>query len=104
MAHRSVWKVPFISPFFFNKKFINFTAFNTWKRSSGIPLVFVDKRVRVYNGSKSISFIVTKDMVGKKLGEMSITKILGSAVAVSKKLKEKRKRKEKMMAKKKKKK
>jgi ribosomal protein S19 len=96
MSPRSIWKVPFVSAFFFNKKFINKTAFNTWKRSSVIPLVFVDKRVRVYNGAKDISFIVSQDMVGKKLGEMSLTKVLGSAIALSKKLKEKRKRKEKM--------
>jgi ribosomal protein S19 len=42
-----------------------------------------------------ISFIVRRAMVGKKLGEFSMPKVMGSKVALSKYLKLKKKKKKK---------
>lgn len=81
-----------------NKK----TSINTWIRSSIISRILLNKRVRVYNGSKYISFIVSKDMIGKKFGEFSIGKVIGSDIIISKRLKARRKRREKMAKSKKK--
>lgn len=92
---RSRWKVPFINIDFFSKKVLKLVTFNTFDRVSNINNLFIDKRFRVYNGRKFISFIVRKSMVGKKLGEFSITKVLGSDIALSKQLKIKLKKKKK---------
>lgn len=92
---RSRWKVPFVSSIFFSKKFDNVMFFNTRIRNSIITDFFIDKKFRVYNGSKSKSFVIRSYMVGKKLGEFSITKILGSDIALSKVLKAKAKKKKK---------
>jgi len=105
MAKRSVWKIPYISPFFLKRgaTFYKKTSFNTWIRSSRISPFFIDKRFRVYNGSKQISFVVSKDMIGKKFGEFSISKVMGSDIIISKRLKAKKKKKEKSAKSKKKK-
>lgn len=93
---RSKWKVPFISTIFLREDFVNnLYSFNTYKRNSTINTYLLDKRLRVYNGLKFISFIVRKNMVGKKVGEFSITKVMGSAISISMFLKKRRKKKKK---------
>jgi ribosomal protein S19 len=92
---RAKWKIPFTSSIFFRKKFLNSHNFNTYKRNSVINVNFIDKRLRVYNGFKYISFIVKKNMIGKKIGDFSITKVIGSAIILSKYLKMKLKKKKK---------
>lgn len=96
-AARSVWKVPYISPFFFNKKFLKMKEINVWKRNSSIPFTFVDKCVRIYNGKSLISIrALRREMVGLKFGNFSIPVVMGSAIAINKALKARRKRREKL--------
>lgn len=92
---RSCWKVPFVSKIFFTKKFAGLGALNTRLRNSTITDIFLEKTLRVYNGAKLKSFQIKADMRGKKLGEFSITKILGDDIFLSKarKLKAKRRKK-----------
>lgn len=92
---RSCWKVPFVSRFFFSAKFKELGALNTRIRNSTITDIFVDKTLRVYNGAKLRSFYVRGDMRGKKMGEFSITKVLGDDILLSKarKLKAKKRKK-----------
>ena len=92
---RAKWKIPFTSSIFFRKYFLNSHIFNTHKRNSIINVNFIDKRLRVYNGFKYISFIIKKNMIGKQIGDFSITKVMGSAILLSKYLKMKSKRKKK---------
>jgi len=92
---RAKWKIPFTSSIFFRKEFLNSYSFTTHKRSSTININFIDKRLRVYNGSKYISFIIKKNMIGNKIGDFSIPKVMGSAILLSKYLKMKAKRKKK---------
>ncbi len=66
--------------------------FNTKIRNSTITKIFLDKTLRVYNGSTLKSFYIREGMVGKKLGEFSITKILGQDIVLSKHLKIKSRR------------
>lgn len=93
---RSKWKVPFVSPIFLRKSFLdNIHGFNTYIRNSVINSFLIDKRLRVYNGQKYISFVVKKNMLGKKIGEFSMTKVLGTSISLSMFLKKKRKKKKK---------
>lgn len=89
------WKIPYVSLIFLRNSFINSTKFNTFYRNSVISKDFINKRIRVYSGKSWVSFIVSDDMIGKKLGEFSFTKVLGSRIAHSKYLKLKQKKKKK---------
>lgn len=96
---RSKWKLPYISPFLFRNKFLQMKSFNITNRKSIIPFTFLDKRIRIYNGKTFISIIVSRDKVGHKFGEFSITKVLSGDISKSVALKAERKRREKLLAK-----
>ena len=49
-------------------------AIKTWARSSVIAPEFVGVKLAVHNGKDHISFLVTEDMVGHRLGEFSPTR------------------------------
>jgi ribosomal protein S19 len=72
---RSVWKVPYISRIFFSNiskkgKFINIT-----QRNVIISMLFIDKKVFVYDGY-SLCFVEVKaNMLGYKFGEFVFTKV-----------------------------
>lgn len=81
---RSVWKIPYVSPCFFSKNFFEeFKEFKTFSRSSLITDFFFKKKVLIYSGRSWVKLNVQKSMVGLKLGEFSITKIMGSSISVS---------------------
>lgn len=92
---RSCWKVPFVSKIFFTSRFQSLRALNTRVRNSTITGIFIDKTLRVYNGMKLRSFFIRGDMRGKKIGEFSITKILGDDILLSKERKLKAKKRKK---------
>ncbi len=46
-------------------------AIKTWARSSVISPEFVGIKLAVHNGKDHISFLVTEDMVGHRLGEFA---------------------------------
>lgn len=71
------------------------TALNTRMRNTTITEVLVDKTLRVYNGANLKSFLIRSDMCGQKIGEFSITKVLGEDILASKARKMKAKRKKK---------
>lgn len=74
-------------------RFFASNVYNTAVRNSTITAIFLDKTVRVYNGSKLKSFFIRPAMLGKKLGEFSITKVLGRDIYFSKQQKAKKKKK-----------
>lgn len=81
---RSVWKVPFVSPCFFSQFFFDDTReFKTFSRSSVITDFFLKKKVLIYSGKSWVKLFVQKPMIGFKLGEFSITKIMGRAISAS---------------------
>jgi ribosomal protein S19 len=49
------------------------------------------KKVLVYSGKSWVKIVFQKSMIGSKLGEYSLTKIMGSAISVSMAKKEKEK-------------
>ena len=87
--------MPYVPLIFFRKSFFESSYFDTNIRNGFVTKAFIDKRFRVYNGSKTLSFIIVNGMVGKKLGEFSITKVLGRDILVSKDRKAKAKKKQK---------
>lgn len=92
---RSRWKVPFIAPRFFRANFLKAPAFNTRLRSSLVGPYFVDKVLRIYNGNALKSVVVRPEMVGRRLGEFSVTKIMGRDIAISVHLKARARKKRK---------
>lgn len=81
MANRSVWKGPFIDGHLLKavEKVIKGgkknSVIKTWSRRSTILPDFVGLTFAVYNGKKFIPVLVTEQMVGKKFGEFSPTRI-----------------------------
>lgn len=82
---RSVWKGPFVDGYLLKKADAQRAsgrkdAIKTWSRRSTILPQFVDLTFAVHNGKKFIPVFVTKDMIGRKLGEFSPTRtFLGHA-------------------------
>ena len=81
---RSVWKVPFVSPNFFSKNFFDeLKELKTYSRGSLITEFFLKKKILIYSGKSWVKLLVQKPMLGLKLGEFSITKIMGRAISAS---------------------
>lgn len=81
---RSVWKIPYVSPCFFSKIFFEeLKELKTFSRNSLITDFFLKKKILIYSGRSWVKLTVQKAMVGFKLGEFSITKIMGSAISAS---------------------
>ena len=93
---RAVWKVPYVSPFFFSKKILEENeGTKTYVRKTLITRYFYKKKFFVYAGRLWIRVTIKKPMIGLKLGEFSVTKIMGSAIPISMAKKEKVKMKSK---------
>ena len=82
---RSVWKGPFVDAYLLKKVEAVLASgrkdvIKTWSRRSTILPQFVDVTFGVHNGRKFVPVFVTKDMIGRKLGEFSPTRtFLGHA-------------------------
>ena len=74
---RSRWKVPFLSKFVFTNRFVLNQFFTTFKRNTIISSVFLNKMLNVHNGRDLASLRVQNTMMGRKLGEFVVTKIIG---------------------------
>jgi len=72
-----MWKLPYINPVFFSKNFKAKKAYKIFIRNSIIPKNYFSKSFDIYNGKKFINVVVKPEMAGNKLGEFSITKVLG---------------------------
>ncbi|RMJ23882.1 hypothetical protein PHISP_05252 [Aspergillus sp. HF37] len=78
---RSVWKGPNIVPIALPKKLPpppGTPPIRTQKRGATILPNFVGLKFAVHNGKVYQEFVVTEDMVGRKLGEFSATRKLFS--------------------------
>ena len=58
-------------------------------RNSIIPHAIIGRTIHIYNGQKYIPVMVKREMVGHKIGEMSITKVLGFKPKKGKKVQKK---------------
>ncbi len=69
---RSVWKGFYITKNLLKKNKKNF--FKIWSRNSAIPSFFVGKTALVYNGKQFHKVFITREKVGYKFGEFSLTR------------------------------
>lgn len=77
-SSKSLWKLPYINPCFFNKSFKIKKEITTKIRSSIVPYNFQNKRIGIYNGKQNIKILINDDMKTIKLGQFSFTKRKGS--------------------------
>lgn len=76
---RSVWKGPFFDDYLLKKVQImresgKLKPIKTWSRRSVIIPQFTGFTFEVHNGKKFIPVFVSEDMIGRKLGEFSLTR------------------------------
>jgi small subunit ribosomal protein S19 len=76
---RSVWKGPFFDDYLLKKvqamrESGKLRPIKTWSRRSVIIPQFNGFTFDVHNGKKFISVFVSEDMIGRKLGEFSLTR------------------------------
>ena len=73
---RSIWKLPYISLFFFQNRILNNKLDKIRHRNSIIPNIFMDKRIKllVFNGIWYLSILISNNMQNCKFGEFSYTK------------------------------
>ncbi len=76
MISRSNWKGPFLEKFFY-EKFLNnsYKIFRTSSRDSTILPFLLKKQIAVHNGKYFVPFTVLENMIGRKLGEFSFTRL-----------------------------
>lgn len=72
---RSNWKVPYISGF--SWKQVNRKITKTFKRLCSVNPRLIGKTISIYNGQTFVKIQIKKEMLGLKLGELSISKVLG---------------------------
>jgi len=89
---RSHWKIPYIYNIFAHITNNNKKNFKIQDRKSVIPHTLLSKTLNIYNGRKYIPVIIKREMVGHKIGEFGITKILGYKPKKKRKTQVKRKK------------
>lgn len=92
---RSRWKIPFVSPIFFDRKFFKSNVLKVNHRNSTITRAFLKKRLSLHSGKVWKNVFPRFIMLGHKLGVYCFTKIFGRAIGQSMALKAKRKKEDK---------
>lgn len=85
---RSNWKVPYTSGLSYKQVKRNIAR--TFKRLTSVNPRLIGKTISIYNGQTFVKLQIKKEMLGLKLGELSLTKLLGF---MQKKTKKKTKKK-----------
>lgn len=79
MNKRSTWKGPFIEPKLLKRvqirsKVKSMKTIKTWSRSSTILPNFIGLKILIHNGKNFLPIYINEKMVGRKLGEFSVTR------------------------------
>ena len=74
---KASWKLPYIDRRVHTQLTATRKQLRLRTRNSVISHAIIGRTIHIYNGQKYIAVIVKKEMVGHKIGEMSITKVLG---------------------------
>jgi small subunit ribosomal protein S19 len=82
---RSKWKGPFIDISVLKlKKKLTTKSKKVWSRSSQIPSFLLGKTISVYNGKEFKPVLITREKIGFKFGDFSITRKYGNKLKNSK--------------------
>jgi len=82
---RSKWKGPFIDVSVLKlKKKLTIKSKKVWSRSSQIPSFLLGKTISVYNGKEFKPVLITREKIGFKFGDFSITRKYGNKLKNSK--------------------
>ena len=82
---RSKWKGPFVDVSDLKlKKKLTAKSKKVWSRSSQIPSFLLGKTISVYNGKEFKPVLVTREKIGFKFGDFSITRKYGNKLKNSK--------------------
>ena len=85
---RSVWKGFFITQNLLKKqKKIKKNFFKIWSRNSAIPSFLIGKTVLVHNGKQFNKVLITREKIGFKFGEFSLTRKYFKKLVLGKKKK-----------------
>jgi ribosomal protein S19 len=86
---RAIWKLPYIHLNLLNKSYYKQKCDWSKFRNSSIPNNFINSHIRVYNGAWFLTKTIDELMIGKKIGEFSITKKFDCQIQRKKKTKRK---------------
>lgn len=70
---RSKWKGPFLDQIFLKTLIVKKPWFEVWSRRSVLTSNLIGKKIFIHNGQKFKSIIITREKVGFKVGEFSLT-------------------------------
>jgi len=96
---RVSWKIPVVLKSFSKKVILNKSAWlscliqNNNYRKFTISKTLVGKMIYVHNGAFSDPIKIVSKMIGHKIGEFSITKVLGKEFHLARESKKKKKKK-----------
>ena len=83
---RSVWKGSFVTKNLLKKnKKTKKNFFKIWSRNSSIPSFLIGKTVFVHNGKQFHKVLITREKIGFKFGEFSMTRKHFKKILLSKK-------------------
>ena len=71
---RSKWKGPYIDSTIWQQLDLKNKEISTFSRNSCIVPQFINLNIKVHNGKSFTNILVTKDMIGHKLGEFAPTR------------------------------
>lgn len=70
---RSKWKGPFLDKFFLKSLTVKNSRFPVWSRRSILTSNLIGKKIMIYNGQVFKPVLVTREKVGFKSGEFSLS-------------------------------
>jgi small subunit ribosomal protein S19 len=70
---RAIWKGPFVDSIFLKKK-SKTPNLKIWSRSSMIPALLIGETVLVHNGKDFKKVTITREKIGFKFGDFSLTR------------------------------
>ncbi len=74
MRGRSAWKGPFIDSTLLNPNGDTYKNAKIMSRSSAIPMSMIGQNVFIHNGKEFKKVAITRERVGYKFGEFSLTR------------------------------
>ena len=82
---RSIWKGPYVASHILKNSESGIKSFQIWSRNSVISEFLIGNTVLVHNGKEFKNVTITREKVGFKFGEFSLTRRHNAKKKISKK-------------------